>query len=149
MSCAVPPTASRWHERSVKAIADLWPLLVIAALGFCAYAVIRLAKRFSPGAVSAGPKAPPDSLIKGQTETAEDLRTIERRLDTRPGSMITRIQSSCAELGVATDGIPPGSAPEHHIDVLLGRLEAHLGFAASHLTHTDPAVDAATEGPTS
>lgn len=114
----------------MKLFADLWPLFVIAGLCFCLYAVIRLAGRFSQGAVSAGPKTPPDSLIKGQTDTAVDLRTIEKRLDTRPGSMIQRIQQSCAELGVPTRDIPPATAPDQHIDQLLSRLEAHLGFDA-------------------
>ncbi len=112
----------------MKTIADLWPLLVIAGLGFCVYGVIRMARRFSPGSVSAGPKTPPDSLIKGQTEAAEDLRTIEKRLDTRPESMIHRIESSCVELGVPAGGIAPGIAAEQHIDLLLRRLEAHLGL---------------------
>ena len=112
----------------MKTLADLWPLLVVAGLAFCVYAVIRLTRRFSPGAVSAGPKTPPDSLISDQTETAEDLRRIEKRLDTRPGSMIERIQSSCVELGVPIDGISPQTLPEQHIDLLLRRLEAHLGL---------------------
>lgn len=112
----------------MKAVADLWPLLIIAGFAFCVYAVIRLARRFSPGAVSAGPKTPPDSLIKGQTEAAEDLRTIEKRLDTRPGSMIQRIEASCLELGVPVDGITSGTSPERHIDHLLFRLETHLGI---------------------
>lgn len=112
----------------MKTVADLWPLFVTAGFAFCAYAVIRLARRFSPGAVSAGPKTPPASLIKGQTEAAEDLRTIEKRLDTRPGSMIQRIEASCLELGVPVDGITSGTSPEHHIDQLLHRLEAHLGI---------------------
>lgn len=123
----------------MKTLAELWPLLVTAGLGFCLYAVIRLAKRYSPGAVSAGPKTPPDSLIKGQTETAEDLRSIEQRLDTRPGSMIVRIQSSCNELGVSVHDIPPGLEPERHIDLLLGRLEAHLGFEHSSTLFIDQA----------
>lgn len=113
-------------------LADLWPLFVVAGFAFCVYAVIRLAGRFSPGAVSAGPKTPPDSLIKGQTETAEDLRTIEQRLDTRPGSLIQRVEASCRELGVSVDGIPPGGAPETHIDILLRRLEHQLGLDFAH-----------------
>lgn len=115
----------------MKVIADVWPLLIVAGLAFCVYAVIRLTRRFSPGAVSAGPKTPPDSLLTDKTETAEDLRRIEKRLDTRPGSMIERIQSSCVELGVPTEGIPPLTPPERHIDLLLRRLEAHLGLGAA------------------
>lgn len=110
----------------MRAIADLWPLLVLAGLAFCLYAVIRLTRRFSPGAVSAGPKTPPDSLIKEKVDTAEDLRTIEARLDTRPDAMINRIERSCIELGVPIDGIAPLTPPEQHIDQLLRRLEAHL-----------------------
>jgi len=125
----------------METFADLWPLVIIAGVGFCIYAVVRLARRFSPGSVSAGPKTPPDSLIKGQTETAVDLRTIEKRLDTRPGSMIERIQSSCAELGVAVDGIPPGTPPEQHIDVLLQRLEAHLGLDFSQAILAEPVAN--------
>lgn len=112
----------------MKIFADLWPLLIVAGFGFLLYAVIRITRRFSPGAVSAGPKVPPDSLIKGQTEAAEDLRTIEKRLDTRPGSMIQRIEASCAEVGVAVDGISAAVTPEEHIDILLRRLEAALGL---------------------
>ncbi len=116
----------------MKVIADVWPLLIVAGLAFCVYAVIRLTRRFSPGAVSAGPKTPPDSLLTDKTETAEDLRRIEKRLDTRPGSMIERIQSSCVELGVPTEGIPPLTQPDQHIDLLLRRLETHLGLGTAH-----------------
>lgn len=127
--------------------ADLWPLFVIAGLCFCLYAVIRLGGRFSQGAVSAGPKTPPDSLIKGQTDTAVDLRTIETRLDTRPDFMIGRIQQSCAELGVAAGDIPPGMPPEQHIDLLLQRLEAHLGFDfAQSVAFDQPANGSTSEG---
>jgi len=112
----------------MKLFADLWPLLIVAGLAFGVYAVIRLAGRFSPGAVSAGPKTPPDSLVTGKTDTAENLRTIESRLDTRPESMIERIQTSCTQVGVAIGGIPHSTPPEQHIDELLRRLEAHLGL---------------------
>lgn len=110
---------------AVTAIADIWPLLVIAASGFLVFAVVRLARRFSPGALSAGPRTPPDARHLGQSELADDLRTIERRLDTRPDSLIARIEQSCRELGVRTDGV--ADVPPHlHIDVLLQRLEHHL-----------------------
>lgn len=112
----------------MKVFADLWPLVIFAGFAFVVYAVIRLTRRFSPGAVSAGPKTPPDSLITGKTETADDLRKIESRLDTRPDSLIERIETSCAELGVSVLGIPHTTPPEQHIDELLRRLEAHLGL---------------------
>ena len=107
-------------------LADLWPVLVLAAVGFCVFALIRLVRRISPGAVSAGPQTPPGSLISDKTDTAETLRTIEHRLDTRPGAMIQRIEQSCVELGVPTDGIDASATPEHRMDQLLQRLESHL-----------------------
>ena len=117
----------------MKLIADLWPLLVVAGLAFLVYSVVRLTKRFSPGAVSAGPKRPPDATHLGQSELADDLRRIDRRLDTRPESLIKRIQRSCIELGVPADGIvnPAGGPipPEQHIETLLSRLEVHLELA--------------------
>lgn len=119
---------------TLRAIADLWPLLIVAGLAFCVYAVIRLVRRFSPGAVSAGPKTPPDSLVKDKVDTAEGLRTIEARLDTRPEAMIDRIERSCIELGVPVDGIAPLTPPEQHIDQLLRRLEAHLDLASGPAT---------------
>lgn len=125
----------------MKVVADLWPLLVVAALGFCMYALIRLTSRFSPGAKSAGPKTPPDSLFSDKTETAETLRTIEERLDTRPGAMIDRIERSCRDLGVPVDRIEPGVSPEQRIDVLLRRLETHLGLGSGAVaTASDPLV---------
>ena len=114
----------------MSALADLWPLLVVAGCGFCAYAIVRLARRFSPGSINAGPKKPPDASHLGQSELADDLRRIERRLDTRPESLIRRIEQSCQELGVPIDGVTPAGqapvAPELHIDLLLHRLETHL-----------------------
>lgn len=106
-------------------IADIWPLLVIAACGILVFAVIRLARRLSPGALNAGPRTPPDARPLGQSDMADDLRTIERRLDTRPDSLIARIERSCRELGVPTEDIAD-TPPEAHIDLLLQRLEHHL-----------------------
>ena len=54
----------------MSALADLWPLLVVAGCGFLFYAVIRLARRFSPGSVSAGPKTPPDATHLGRSDLA-------------------------------------------------------------------------------
>jgi hypothetical protein len=114
----------------MTAIADLWPLLLIAGCGFLVYALLRLTRRFSPGAVSAGPRLPAGAINAGQSEVADDLRHIERRLDTRPDSLIHRIEESCRELGVATnDGATPDGVPmsvEQHIGLLLDRLEARL-----------------------
>lgn len=114
----------------MTAIADVWPLMLVAACGFVAYAILRLTRRFSPGALNAGPKAPPDAVHHGQSDLADDLRRIERRLDTRPDSLIRRIEQSCQQLGVATDdlGSSGGVArpADQHIDLLLDRLEAHL-----------------------
>ena len=124
----------------MKAIADLWPLFIIAAVAFCVYAVIRLTKRFSPGAISAGPKTPPASLLSDKIETAEDLRRIEKRLDTRPGSMIERIQASCTELGVPIGGIAHHTPPEEHIELLLHRLEVHLGLGFAQQAAGDIAL---------
>jgi len=127
----------------MKVIADLWPLLLVAGCGFLVYAIVRLTKRFSPGAISAGPKRPPDATHLGQSELADDLRRIDRRLDTRPDSLIKRIQRSCIELGVPVHGIvnQVGGAvpPEQHIESLLARLEAHLELAP--LTTAAPDVD--------
>lgn len=113
----------------MSALADVWPLLVVAGCGFLFYAVIRLARRFSPGSVSAGPKTPPDATHLGRSDLADDLRRIERRLDTRPASMIRRIEESCHELGVSTHVQPVGPTalePQIHIDLLLERLETQL-----------------------
>lgn len=109
----------------MTALADLWPLVLVAGCGFLVFAVTRLARRFSPGALSAGPKRPPDAMHLGQSDLADDLRRIDRRLDTRPESLIRRVEHSCHELGVATHGIAVGDA-EAHLEILLQRLEAHL-----------------------
>lgn len=109
-------------------VADAWPLLVLVALALLLFAVVRLVKRISPGAVGAGPKQPPESLIKSQTDTAEGLRTIATRLDVHPNSMIRRVEGSCRELGVPTDGITADLNPYQQLDILLRRLEAQLGL---------------------
>ncbi len=110
----------------MKALAEFWPLLLTAGCGFLVFAVVRLARRFSPGSLSAGPKVPPNAVDAGQSETAADLRKIERRLDTRPESLIKRIEGSCHEVGVSTAGIAPNTSPERHIEILLDRLEHQL-----------------------
>jgi len=120
-------------------LADAWPLLLIAGFGLVLFAVVRLIRRFSPGAVSAGPKMPPNAANTGQSDAAADLRRIERRLDTRPESLIERIEGSCHEVGVSTAGVAPGTSAERHIEILLDRLEHELGF-----TIDGAAIDGAT-----
>ncbi len=121
----------------MTALADLWPLVLVAGCGFLVFAVARLARRFSPGALSAGPKAPPDSTNLGQSDLADDLRRIDRRLDTRPESLIRRVEQSCHELGVATHGIAAGD-PQAHLEILLQRLEAQLELGSMAATVPNP-----------
>lgn len=132
----------------MKVLADLWPLLLAAGCGLLVYAIVRLTRRFSPGSVSAGPKRPPDATNLGQSDLADDLRRIERRLDTRPASIIQRIERSCREVGVRTDGVIATDggpvSPEEHIDVLLRRVEAYLELPPIMTTPTQP-IDLATE----
>ncbi len=125
----------------MTALADLWPLVLVAGCGFLVFAVARLARRFSPGALSAGPKAPPDATNLGQSDLADDLRRIDRRLDTRPESLILRVEQSCHELGVATHGIAAEN-PEAHLELLLQRLEAELELGS--MTATVPIPDVRT-----
>ncbi len=127
----------------MSALAELWPLLLVAGCAGFVFAAARLGRRFSPGALSAGPRLPPDPTNLGHSELADDLRRIDRRLDTRPVSLIRRLEHSCHELGVAVADVtsPDGRVPnpEAHIEILLRRLEAQLELGS--MPATDPTHD--------
>jgi hypothetical protein len=114
------------------ALASFFPLLVVVATVALIVFLIRLDRRLSRGALSAGPRSPARAEPPGLQQTPWELKAIDDQLLASPGhqarSDLTKTVNRLIQAaGVDDPGrLLPPNASDHEIGDAISRLEQQL-----------------------
>ncbi len=121
---------------TVEVIAEVFPLIATVAILTVVILGVRSLTRRSAGATDAGPIEPEQAPVPGLSATAQDLRSIQHRIDTNPEQIVSSLRELCRSVGIDHSYPQPGAGPA--IDVLVRRLEQHLELAPKNFA--EPAI---------